>query len=183
MAAVYHMYKLTFQVQFHVYMTAHGITCRNSSMHTVLFTNNVLVISYVHTCTVNLSIYVVCELSNNGQQLLHKYSFWGPHELSLPRAPKMLRPALLSVNFVLWSCGWCRWGDLWVCTPWCHYYSKLCLHVCALSPHPYHFSPSPTHPTLVALTQNWCSPQKLPKDTMAMLSIISYIGISYLVRW
>ena len=36
MAAVYHVYKLQFQTQFHCYMTAHGITCRNSSMHAVV---------------------------------------------------------------------------------------------------------------------------------------------------
>ena len=29
------VYKLQFQIQFHCYMIAHGITCRNSSMHTV----------------------------------------------------------------------------------------------------------------------------------------------------
>ena len=52
----------------------------------------------------------------------------------------------------------------------------MCVHCHPVPPtSPHH----PSTPTLVALTQNWCSPQKLPKDTMAMLSIISYVGISW----
>ena len=30
-----YIYKLQLQTQFHCYMIVHGITCRNSSMHTV----------------------------------------------------------------------------------------------------------------------------------------------------
>ena len=45
MTAVYHVYKLQFQTQFHYYMIAHGKTCRNSCMHTLeiayrAYTNN-----------------------------------------------------------------------------------------------------------------------------------------------
>ena len=88
------VYKLQFQTQFHCYIIAHGVTCRNSSMYTVaiaytmLFTNNVyIVFAFMHSIV--LMLCVNCPIMSNSFCM---NSYWGALKLDLPRAPKMLRP-------------------------------------------------------------------------------------------
>ena len=71
MAAVYNMYKLQFQTQFHCY--TYDSIWNNlqkqqyvHSSNSLLYFLQTMLILYVHVCAVEY-LCVACELSNNGQ--------------------------------------------------------------------------------------------------------------------
>ena len=64
MLAVYHVCKLQFQTLFHCYMIAHGITCRNRSLHITAiayhdFYNNV---NFACMC-MHTRLFILCSVS------------------------------------------------------------------------------------------------------------------------
>ena len=100
MAAVYISYNCKHYI-FHCHMIAHGITYRNSSMHTIAkayhaFTNNVnIVCACMHSRV--FIMHKNCPIMGNS---FYMNSFWGPLKLNLPRTPKMLRPAVPVIHVI-----------------------------------------------------------------------------------